>query len=99
MANTYAFGQSVIPRLRFRDRNEALVDVTGITVDIAPPVSPPYTYTTPFDHPSTGIYEFPIDGNEAGIWRGEACGVVAGDGTACDKFVFCVESEFVVVES
>ena len=35
----------------------------------------------------------------AGTGRKVSVDGVAGDGTACDKFVFCVESEFVVVES
>ncbi|MDQ5841323.1 MAG: hypothetical protein M3537_09325 [Chloroflexota bacterium] len=96
---TYPFGQTVIPRLTFRDRDKALVAVTSISVAIQPPLSAPYTYTGPFDNPSIGVYEFLIDASEEGIWKGEATGSITGDGSAVTKFWFCVDPEYVMVGS
>lgn len=92
----YPLGQTVIPRLTFKDRNKVLVDVTTVFVEVQPPVSPAYTYSGPFGHPSVGVYEFLISANEAGIWRGEAHGSIAGDGTAVARFNFCVQPDYVM---
>ena len=82
-------GETFVPQAAFRDADENLYDPTTVTAEARSPSGDVTAVTVDFI--SLGIYQAPVDLDEAGVWRVQFTGTGPDDQVVIGHITVCAD--------